>query len=294
MTIFALRCWRFLLGGKRTIPLNMDFYARYICADDEFLLAMLFPLHFCGWRSFSKAMLRYLIQLCYVSHDSMLSGTPDSSAKFTQRSNKDEAQSDDEILANTATGCWNLPFTDFASPWPTGWEFLTTNTHSGDVSILFIFFYVDGWRHGWQHMLWTRPWQRAHFVPAEGSNAYTSKSAPQASDCQLCARRYVLLFICFHDVSGTAKFSIAGLPKFGCTWLGHPAPLLHCGQVHVQNRSVSMQHRDVPLRRPLACPKGADTLTKTQILSFSDFFQGILGTPFQPEPPRFSHISRSW
>lgn len=155
------------------------------------------------------------------------------------------------------------------------------------------FSYVNGWRHGWQHMLWTRPWQRAHFVPAEGSNAYTSKSAPQASDCQLCARRYVLLFICFYDVSGTAKFSIAGLPKFGCTWLGHPAPLLHCGQVHVQNRSVSMQHRDVPLRRPLACPKGADTLTKTQILSFSDFFQGTLGTPFQPEPPRFSHISRS-
>jgi hypothetical protein len=49
-------------------------------------------------------MLGYLIQLCYVSlHVTMLSGTPDSSAKFTQRSNKDEAQLDDKILANTAT-----------------------------------------------------------------------------------------------------------------------------------------------------------------------------------------------
>lgn len=224
----------------------------------------------------------------------MLSGTPGGSAKFTQRSNKDEAQLDDQILATKKTN-WVLKSSIYRFYITLAhWVRFFNNQDPFRWCFNFIqLSYVNGWRHGWQHMLWTRPWQRAHFVPAEGSNAYTSKSAPQASDCQLCARRYVLLFICFHDVSGTAKFSIAGLPKFGCTWLGHPAPLLHCGQVHVQNRSVSMQHRDVPLRRPLACPKGADTLTKTQILSFSDFFQGTLGTPFQPEPPRFSHISRS-
>ena len=143
MTIFALRCWRFLLEGKRTIPLNMDFYARYTCADDAFLKAMLFPLNFCGWRSFSSYCSNAWVfdsALLCIPPDSMLSGTPDSSAKFTQRSNKDEAQLDGKILATKkTTGCWNLPFTDFTSPWPTGWEFVTTKTHSGDVSILFNF-----------------------------------------------------------------------------------------------------------------------------------------------------------
>ena len=99
-----------------------------------------FPFRFLRLKILSQlAMLGYLIQLCYVSlqtpccqgllaalrslHNAVTKMRRSWMIKFWP--------------PKKPTGCWNLPFTDFTSPWPTGWDFLTTKTHSGDVSILF-------------------------------------------------------------------------------------------------------------------------------------------------------------